>query len=102
MLALGLAFQVLLMFDQNMYIQNKNFELSSFEILPLIAFKLGRLYTLRFYSFFYTAASTESKRFMLKSFVFSLGSFLLFTVSKFLTMSLKKLLNVLATYVIYS
>ena len=83
MLALGLAFQVLLMFDQKMYIQNKNFELSIFEILPLIAFKLGRLL------YFKIAASTESKRFMLKSFVFSLGSFLLVTVSKFLTMSLK-------------
>ena len=82
MFFLDLGFGVLLMFDQRMYIQKK-FGLSSFGILPLIAFKLGR------FLYFKIAASRGSKRFKLKPFVFSLGKFLLVMVSKFLTILLK-------------
>ena len=56
--------------------------LSGFEILPLIAFKL------RWFLCFKIAASTGSKRFKLKPFVF-LGKFLLVMVSKFVTILLK-------------
>ena len=64
MFSLNLTFQVLLMFDQRMYIQKK-FELSSFQILLIIGW----------FSYFKTTAATGSKRFKLKPFVFSLGSF---------------------------
>ena len=56
--------------SKDVYSKEK-FGLSSFEILPLIAFKL------RWFFCFKIAASTGSKRFKLKPFIF--------TVSKYLT-----------------
>ena len=53
----------------------KKFGLSSFEILPVMAFKLGRSLYVKI------AASTRSKRFKLNPFILSLGKFLLVTVN---------------------
>ena len=59
------------------------FRLSSFDILPLIAFKLGPFLC------FKIAVSKGSKIFKLKLFAFFLGKFSLVRISKFLTILLK-------------
>ena len=80
MLSLDLPFRVLLMFDLRI---SKKFGLFSFEILHLIAFKLG------WFLYFEIAAPIRSKKFKLKPFVFFLGKILLVRVSKFLTILLR-------------
>ena len=83
--SLDLTFRVLLIFDlrsKDVYSKWK-FGLSSFAILPPIAFKLRR------FLYFQITAYIGSKRFKLKPFVFFLGKFLLVRVSTFLTILLK-------------
>ena len=68
--------------SKDVYLREE-FGLSNFEILPLIAIKV------EWFIYFKIAASTGSRIFKWKPFVFSLGKLLLVTVSKYLTILLK-------------
>ena len=81
--SLDLTFRVLFNFWSKDAYLKEEFGLSNFEILPLIAIKV------EWFIYFKIAASTGSKIFKLKPFVFSLGKLLLVTVSKFLAILLK-------------